>query len=101
MLCKMFQVLGIEKERGTLQPGAIADLVLLDNDLNVQVHTTSAGAVTRCSICWYAHTLPCGGVGCLQATYLAGHLAFTRAGAASASSSGASSAAASVDSSSS
>ena len=75
MLCEnlLFQVLGIEKERGTLQPGAIADLVLLDNDLNVQVHTTPTGAVPRCSFCWYAHTVPCVGAwaACRQRTWLA------------------------------
>lgn len=75
MLCEnvLFQVLGIEKERGTLQPGAIADLVLLDNDLNVQVHTTPAGAVPRCFFCWYAHTLPCvwAVAACRQRTWLA------------------------------
>ena len=38
------QAMGLEKSRGTLSPGAMADLAILDSDLNVQA-TCIAGEV--------------------------------------------------------
>lgn len=41
------QALGIDNERGSLQPGMLADVILLDMDLNVQA---TYGTPSRCTL---------------------------------------------------